>query len=347
MADGIKNAVDLWALSCPLSLSTVQLETYLLRYTVPKELFLTGTNSGNNCGAAPVIASGIDRRFERMDTTRGSKRAGYTPSSGIGVSKKTRMNEESSSSTMGPLDSTVSKKKFRAEWLSDMESLLTDIMKEYVQVGKRMSWNTIHEMWLNRNGDSSISVAQIKSKWNDLSNKIKLKSTSTASTISPSLLTNTSLMAPSISTVQSNTMQSSSSSNSNSIQSYYSTLACIPPASTLLPTTNQHHVLSSNNYTLNQINNQYLPEAPKGLKFSKEEYDIFDYLLLKRLMWNPSSAARISWKNVAEMWITAAKVSKLNNPNANVYLRDKDVLDKKWSLNSGNYKTKFIATYFK
>ena len=62
------------------------------------EVTLRQTNSGNLAGAAPLTRTGINKGYERMDTTCGSKRSSYTKSDG--QLKRARTNEVSEISSI-------------------------------------------------------------------------------------------------------------------------------------------------------------------------------------------------------------------------------------------------------
>ena len=65
----------------------------LLKYTSPTP-FVSGSDSGNLLGKAPLAPTGINKLFERMDTVRGSKRASYTKSDGaLHPRKKNKVDE--------------------------------------------------------------------------------------------------------------------------------------------------------------------------------------------------------------------------------------------------------------
>ena len=72
---------DILKLRCPLTFSKVHMIPMLLKYTTPTP-FLSLTDSGNLLGKAPLAPTGINKQFERMDTTSGSKRSSYTKSDG-------------------------------------------------------------------------------------------------------------------------------------------------------------------------------------------------------------------------------------------------------------------------
>jgi len=86
-----KDIVTLLKLRCPITLASVQILPLLLKYSDLSVPFIRGTKSGNLIGSAPLTRTGINKGFERMDATSGSKRSSYTKSNG--ALKRARITE--------------------------------------------------------------------------------------------------------------------------------------------------------------------------------------------------------------------------------------------------------------
>ena len=98
---------------------------------------------------------------------------------------------------------------------------------------------------------------------------------------------------------------------------------------------------------MQRIDEVQLTVAPDKTPFSASEIEIYEYILLKKVKWKgPDKKNSISWRNFASYWIRTAKVQKLNQPNAMVYIRTAERLEEKWKTNMKKRMTeKWISSF--
>jgi hypothetical protein len=85
--------------------------------------------------------------------------------------------------------------------------------------------------------------------------------------------------------------------------------------------------LDSSNFSLKQIDDVNVPTAPNATRFSVTELEVFQYVLQQKMKWK---GHRLSWTEFASHWTRVARVAKLRDPFAEVYLRTASQLEDKW-----------------
>jgi hypothetical protein len=290
---------------CNIGLTNVRQVQLLLRYKRPGGPLRVTTASGNLLGTAPPVRTGIDKRYERMDTIPGSKKASLTPARRPPRKRKllTADVPPVSETATAPQPPVTSLKG----WTDATTSILTLIAGS---IKGTIKWDAVEREFNSRSEEKATSI-QLKSRWQ----QVKKTKTNLARFHDDGTEYCTQMSA----------------SVSEHISGRSSNVMILPlPLSNASSTedSRSRHPLRDYTYTLAEINAVSLELAPKGEEFTAAEQEILDYIIAVKLGVKPGG--RVEWKNVHEFWKTTARVQKLNKPHAKIYLRTKDQLEERW-----------------
>ena len=321
--------VDLLKVRCPVQLGTASLVPLIKKYDSGMSTFTMTTASGNNAGKSTVVRKGVDKQFGRMDTTRGSKRSSYTRSDGP-ATKLVRV--ESVQTAPDPDESQGNPP--RMSWNTVLTHLLCDIVENIDRTGSNISWAAVLSIWKTRTRVIA-TRKQLKARWQQLAISPILGSSGDIQITQHAIETSTITPSRSCGTL-------AASTTNPGIGSFLRPKAAISSTSSSTENTTsaqtKKHAFDSSRYTLDELSSIAISEARPGTRFSETENEIFMYVLLNKMKWKQGQ--NIKWSEFQDKWITPAKVARMANPHASIWLRTKDQLEEKWKT---TFKKRFSA----
>ena len=309
---------------CPIHMTSIPAAKMLLSHSsAPAVPYVTSSVSGNLSGSAPQVEVCIDRGFDRMDYRQGSKRSSYDTTTFMGQRAQKRVRNETGQNAAGTTETVADN---RADWTTDMVSILEDVMASYLPTlsssTSNIRWKAVLTMWKTRSA-VTVTREQLKAKWQRMQVTVSRRP----------VQDNTSSIGDSASAQHFPLQFAASSSH------YLPVSASSSQHRPVAASSNQHrplaassspplHPLASENYELSRIGQVTLQEAPSGAQFSPIEIEVFTYILLTKLKYQ--AGGKIKWKKFASYWPMTARVAKLNDPEASVFLRTKNQIEEKW-----------------
>jgi hypothetical protein len=330
---------------CPIQLPTVPLVPVLLQDTASirnpiAAAFKLDTTSGNLMGSAHIAKKGVDPHYQRMDESRGSKRSSYTMSDGPPLVKVSR------TSNVVPESDTT--KSALQTWSPDLEDILRDIMGVHAAVKAstgKYDWKLVLKDW-NERAYVTATKRQLKSKW-QLLQRVGDSSSTKQSSMTENSNVNADgeggsvpveICADTSCDIQEdmNTTCASDVTQSDIPRLTQQNLRAFlgTSSSEAATTTCESHTIAADarftgNYTLEQKTSTVVPDPPRGRKFSEMEDALIDYIQRERKNQLLSPQKRVKWDYFAQLWLSYAKVAKLNDPFAEIYRRTAEQLEQR------------------